>query len=121
MPSPLPPESRPAVESLRDADTLRRFLAALRPLLREHAARSAWIVGSHARGTAGPESDIDVIVVAPTPRPSVERFRDYLPAILAAGVGVDLVVYTPTEFEQLRREGRPFLRHAMQSAMAIEV
>lgn len=121
MPSPPPPESRQAVESPPDADTLRRFLAALRPLLREHAARSAWIVGSHARGTAGPESDIDVIVVAPTPRPSVERFRDYLPAILAAGVGVDLVVYTPTEFERLRREGRPFLRHAMQSAMAIEV
>ncbi|WP_419938824.1 nucleotidyltransferase domain-containing protein [Candidatus Palauibacter sp.] len=121
MRSPDPSELRLAVESNRDADTLRRFLAALRPLLREHSARSAWIVGSHARGTAGPESDIDVIVVAPTRHPSVERFRDYLPAIIAAGVGVDLVVYTPAEFERLRGEGRPFLRHAMQSAMAIEV
>ncbi len=121
MRSPDPSESRLAVDSNRNADTLRRFLAALRPLLREHSARSAWIVGSHARGTAGPESDIDVIVVAPTRRPSVERFRDYLPAIIAAGVGVDLVVYTPAEFERLRGEGRPFLRHAMQSAMAIEV
>ncbi len=121
MRSPDPSESRLAVESNRDTDTLRRFLAALRPLLREHSARSAWIVGSHARGTAGPESDIDVIVVAPTRRPSVERFRDYLPAIIAAGAGVDLVVYTPAEFERLRGEGHPFLRHAMQSAMAIEV
>ena len=121
MRSPAPSESRPAVESNPEADALRRFLAALRPLLREHCACSAWIVGSHARGTAGPESDIDAIVVAPPRRPSVERFRDYLPAILAAGVGVDLFVYTPAEFEHLRREGRPFLRHAMQSAIAVEV
>lgn len=121
MPSPVPLESRGAAASNVAADRLHRFLVALRPLLREHSARSAWIVGSHARATASPESDIDVIVVAPTQRPSVERFRDYLPAIVQAGVAVDLLVYTPTEFDRLRREERPFLRHAMRTAVAIEV
>ena len=43
-------------------DHLDRFLAALGPLLREHSARSAWLVGSRARGNAVPESDIDVII-----------------------------------------------------------
>ena len=100
---------------------LERFLGVLRPLLAEHSAHSAWLVGSRARRDAAPESDIDVIVVAPTDRPFVERFRDYLPAVLAAGVSVDLLVYTPDEFEQMRKEDRPFLSHAMKSARAIHV
>lgn len=101
--------------------TVRRFLSVLQPLLKENRARSAWIVGSRARGTAAPESDIDVIVVAPSDRPFVERFRDYLPAVLTAGVGVDLLIYTPEEFEQLRNEERPFLSHAMESATPINL
>ena len=100
---------------------LSSFLDTLRPLLAKQSARSAWVVGSRARGTAAPESDIDVIVVAPTDRPFVERFRDYLPAVLAAGVGVDLLVYTPAEFERMRKEDRPFLAHAMESARPIHV
>lgn len=100
---------------------VRRFLSVLRPLLDEHCARSAWLVGSHARGSAAPESDIDVIIVAPSGRPFVDRFRDYLPAVLAAGVGVDLFVYTPEEFERLQREERPFLTHAMESARPVHV
>lgn len=100
---------------------LRRFLAVLRPLLRLHQARSAWLVGSRARGTAAPESDIDVIIVAPSKHPFVERFRDYLPAILSAGVGVDLLVYTSEEFERMRAEERPFLAHALERAKRIHV
>lgn len=100
---------------------VQRFLDALGPLLDEQSARSAWLVGSHARGNAAPESDIDVIIVAPSERPFVDRFRDYLPAVLAAGVGVDLFVYTPEEFERLQREERPFLTHAMESARPVNV
>lgn len=103
------------------SEVVARFLARLRPLLRDNFARSAWLFGSHARGEAAPESDIDVIVVAPTDRIPVERFRDYLPAILEAGVGVDLFVYTPAEFEQMQAEERPFLLHAMKSARLVHV
>jgi len=106
---------------VRTDDELPRFLAALGPLLQEHAVHSAWLVGSRARGDAAPESDIDVILVAPSDRPFVERFRDYLPAILAVGVGVDLLVYTPEEFDLMRAEKRPFLSHAMASARPIHV
>ena len=97
------------------------FLGALRPLLDAQGAHAAWIFGSHARGTAGDESDIDVIVVAPTERAFVERFRDYLPAIVDAGIGVDLLVYTPKEFARMQAEERPFLVDALADARQVYV
>lgn len=111
----------PSVHPDGTSEVVERFLRKLRPLLRKHSARSAWLFGSHAVGTAAPESDIDVIVVAPTDRIPVERFRDYLPAILEAGVGADLFVYTPEEFEQMQAEQRPFLSDAMKSARLVHV
>ncbi|MCY4025949.1 MAG: nucleotidyltransferase domain-containing protein [Acidobacteria bacterium] len=92
------------------------FLPALRSLLAAQDAHAAWIFGSYARGTARAGSDIDLIVVAPTDRPFVERFRDYLPAIANADVGVDLLVYTPEEFARLQAEGQPFLVDALAEA-----
>lgn len=100
-------------------ERLDAFLAKLRPLLARAGARAAYVFGSHARGDADTHSDIDVIVVAPTTRRPVERFRDYLPAIMAAGVGVDLFVYTPEEFDALRQEGRPFLESALEDARLV--
>lgn len=114
--------NEPGSAQRTESDTrLDRFLAVLRPLLLEHSAESAWLVGSRARGTAAPESDIDLIIVAPTSRPPVDRFRDYLSAVVEADTGVDLFVYTPEEFERLRSEGRPFLSHAMESAKSVYV
>lgn len=99
--------------------TLDAFLESLRPLLLDQGARAAWVFGSHARGTADAWSDIDVIIVAPTERPFVDRFRDYLPAIVEAGIGVDLFVYTPEEFERMNDEERPFLVSALQDARLV--
>lgn len=100
---------------------LDRFVGSLRPLLEVQGARAAWIFGSHARGTASAESDIDVIVVAPTERPFVERFRDYLPAIAGASRGVDLLVYTPDEFARMRAVECPFLVDALVDAKQLHV
>lgn len=100
-------------------DPLAKFLADLRPLLRAQRARAAYLIGSRARGTADEHSDIDVLVVAESDRPEVERFKDYLPAIAACSVGVDMWVYTPDEFERLRAEERPFLVHALDGAKLI--
>lgn len=100
---------------------LEDFLGELRLLLVARGAHSAWVFGSCARGTAADESNIDVIVVAPTDRPFVERFRDYLPAIANAGVGVDLLVYTPEEFARMQAEERPFLVDALADARRVHV
>ncbi|MCY4658310.1 MAG: AAA family ATPase [Acidobacteria bacterium] len=100
----------------KDMGKLDTFLRALRPFLAAQGAQAAWVIGSRARGTAWAESDVDLIVVAPTDRPFVERFRDYLPAIANADVAVDLLVYTPEEFAWMQAEERPFLVDALAEA-----
>jgi len=100
-------------------DPLEPFLSALRPLLRGHGAKAADLVGSWARGEADACSDVDVVIVAPSARPAVERFEDHLPAILASPRPVGLFVYTPEEFERMRAEERPFLVHALEGAKLV--
>lgn len=65
-------------------DPIGPLLKVLRPLLREHGAKAAYAVGSWARGEADSWSDVDLLIVAPSERPAVERFKDYTPAILAS-------------------------------------
>jgi len=89
------------------------LLAVLRPLLRQHRAKTAYLVGSWARGEADAWRDVDLIIVAPSSRPFAERFKDDLPAIIASPRPVELFVCTPEEFERMpAAEERPFLMHA---------
>jgi len=43
-----------------------------------------------------------VVIVAPSRLPAVERFKDYLPTILASPRPVDLFVYTPGPIDPRR-------------------
>lgn len=104
---------------MRRMDALAPLLDALRPLLRRHRARAAYVVGSWARDEADAWSDVDLLIVAPSERPAVERFKDYLPAILASPRPVEMFVYTPEEFERMRDEERPFLMHALEGAKLV--
>ncbi len=85
-------------------------------LLRRHRVHEAYVFGSWARGDADRLSDIDLIVVAPSERPFVDRFRDY-GDVLRAPAPVDLIVYTPEEFTQQRR--RRFVRHVLRDSRRI--
>jgi len=72
---------------------------ALRKRLQDRA-EEAWFFGSHAQGTIGPDSDIDLIVVLETELPFTRRpalFDDLYELIPA----LDLLVYTPKEFRNL--------------------
>ncbi len=73
---------------------------------------AAYLFGSWARDEADELSDIDVIVVAESTRPFVERFRDF-PDVIRAPTGIDLLIYTPEEFARERRCNR-FVRRALR-------
>lgn len=92
---PILERSRPAISVI---DFSREeLIERLRALLRPYGLSSAWLVGSCARGAAGPWSDIDLVLVCDTDLPFVERPRLFS-ALDGLGVPVDMLVYTPKEF-----------------------
>ena len=66
--------------------------------------------GSYARGKADLRTDLDLIVVMASPRPFLERTAE-LYSRLEAGIDLDLLVYTPEEWEKQRET--PFIRQAL--------
>lgn len=93
----------------RDAvlDGLRRWAAA--EAGRRPELRALGYFGSYARGEEGFGSDLDLVaVVAETPRPILERARDWKTERLP--VPADLLVYTAAEWEALRNRNGRFAR-----------
>jgi predicted nucleotidyltransferase len=71
------------------------------------------LFGSSAWGVIHPDSDIDLVVVKKTDKRFYDRIGDVL-HILWSGVetpkiGVDVLVYTPEEFQEMSR-GNYFIR-----------
>ena len=106
------------MESMRIADARREYSALLeRSLLslvetlklRPDVLRIS-VFGSYSRGRADLFTDLDVLVIMETAMPFVERQRE-LYELLCLPVDLDLLCYTPKEFEAMKH--RPFLRHAL--------
>jgi len=66
------------------------------------------LFGSLAQGRVWDWSDVDLVVVKQTALPFLDRVDEVL-RLLQPRVGLDVLVYTPEEFERLSRE-RPFFR-----------
>ena len=85
-------------------EEIHRFLTGR---LRNRGLEAAYLFGSVAEGSAGPWSDLDVLIVKHTDAPFVERPREFLD-LFDLGVAVDILVYTPEELEAQLRSGSGF-------------
>lgn len=89
------------------AEMVRRIVA------RFHPERIV-LYGSHARGTAGPHSDVDLLVVM-EPNGSKRRRAVEIHGLLAGmGVPKDVIVVTPEEFDAYRDASGTVIRTAWQ-------
>lgn len=98
--------------SRRD-DLLQELERLIAKLAADPRCRRAILFGSLAADDVHENSDIDLIVIQETTLPFWRRMHE-MRRRLAPRVGTDLLVYTPEEFEQLRRE-RPFFRDEIQA------
>jgi predicted nucleotidyltransferase len=77
------------------AATLRRIVTALRAWNPERII----LFGSHARGDAGPDSDLDILVVLPDEQPATRAaLVDMRVAIGSVPIDYDLLITTHSEY-----------------------
>lgn len=94
---------RRARELAREAERITAFLV-------ERGATLVLAFGSFARGRVRRDSDLDMIAVMESDLPFVKRLGELYGEIVPH-VGLDLLVYTPREWEEMQR--RSFVRRAL--------
>ncbi|MBI4201647.1 MAG: nucleotidyltransferase domain-containing protein [Chloroflexi bacterium] len=99
--------------------TREEITAAVVAALRGSIAQKAVLFGSYARGDADEYSDIDLIIVADTPRKFVTRFEDFWPLLNAFPKAMDLLVYTPAELAELLAQDRAFVTDALAEGIVL--
>lgn len=86
-------------------DELVRFVGVI---LQQMRPRQILLFGSVARGEIHEWSDLDLVVVAESGLPFLDRTKEVIKRVRPK-VGMDVLVYTPQEWEQLLRDS-PFVR-----------
>ena len=77
------------------------------------------LFGSHARGTAGPDSDVDLLVIMPVNGSRRKVQIDIRCAIHNIPVSKDIVVVTPSEVERQQHLAGTIVRPAMQEGRVL--
>lgn len=78
------------------------------------SAQSAFVFGSYAQGGHDEFSDLDIMVVKETNKNFFHRHEEF-PELYDLGVPVDLLVYTPEEFQEMKKRNNPFVLHILET------
>ena len=79
---------------------IERTIAAMaRRIVKRFAPEKVILFGSHATGTAGPDSDVDLLVVMPVRGSRANKEFEILKALRGYRVPKDVIVTTPDAFE----------------------
>ncbi|MBI4318449.1 MAG: nucleotidyltransferase domain-containing protein [Chloroflexi bacterium] len=101
----------------RKAETQVELMQRFARIMRQRYGATLYLFGSRARGTAGPDSDYDIVAISESSRGQkrtarvLDRFYLWLEAG-GWGESLDLHCYTPEEFRKQTRYGDGFLGHA---------
>ncbi len=85
--------------------------------LREMGAEKVILIGSMAGEEVNPFGDIDLVAVMRTDKRFLDRLEEAY-ARIRPRIAMDILVYTPEEFEELR-DSSPFLSHALKGGRVI--
>lgn len=88
-------------------DVVRRIVTCAQP-------EKIILFGSHARGDAGPDSDLDLLVVARASGSSRLQALAMERSLIGVDLPVDLVVVTPQDLERDRDRPGTLIRPALQ-------
>jgi predicted nucleotidyltransferase len=104
-------ENPPVTDEILE-EAVRRILAAGSPL-------KIVLSGSRARGDAGPESDLDLLIVEESDLPRYKRTARYLRVLVGVFPSKDVVVWTPQEIEAWSQVPNAFVTTALREAKTL--
>jgi predicted nucleotidyltransferase len=93
-------QEKPMAQSSTHTDTKGKQIDAMvRRIARRFRPEKIILFGSHARGTAGPDSDVDLLIVMPVEGSKRDKAVEIGVALHDIRVPKDIIVTTPEEFE----------------------
>ena len=105
--------NRPTVDDAFLGEVVRRILTVGRPL-------KVVLFGSHARGEAGPDSDLDLLIVEErSDVPVHKRATPYRMALTGIHPRKDIVVYTPAEIQDWAQVALAFVSTVLREGRVL--
>jgi len=86
--------------------------------LKKYKPEKIILFGSHARGLADPYSDIDLVIIKKTKKLFLDRIKDVI-KIIKPNFAIDILVYTPEEFQKMSSDGNAFLEFVVKEGKII--
>ena len=100
-------------------ENARGKVAALLEHLRRVEPLCIYLFGSWARGEEDEASDLDVVVIMRTDMPFLERAPSLCRNLSVQIGAVDMLVYTPEEWEAMRRCGNAFAQTVLEEGRVV--
>ncbi len=88
---------------------------------KEYRAEKVILFGSYAAGKASEDSDVDLLIVAPTNERFFERMATVRRLIrdLRRGLPVAPIVLTASELDRRKKAGDPFIRNILKTGIPL--
>jgi len=77
------------------------------------------LFGSHARGEATEESDLDILIIQPSDLPRYKRSTPVRLALRGLFPSKDIVIYTPEEVKDWESASTSFIASALQEGRVL--
>ncbi len=92
--------------------------SAIRRIINGYAPDKVILFGSFARGDYHEHSDVDLLIIKETTEPFLRRLDSVLNQC-TGDIAVESLVYTPSEFDEMLKQGRAFLEHVMSEGRVV--
>lgn len=85
-------------------------------IVRDFNPKQILLIGSYAKGTQNKDSDLDLLIIKDSDLPRHRRANTIRKSLIGSGIPIDVLVYTPDEFESEKSENYSFLNSALKNA-----
>jgi predicted nucleotidyltransferase len=74
------------------------------------------LFGSYASGNPNQDSDLDLLIIQESDQPRHYRSFEIRKSLIGAGIPMDIIVYTPSEFESEKETKFSFINSAIKTS-----